>query len=571
MNQKALTILEFDKIIRLLTDRATSAPGKELCSALLPQTDLAQIEAAQSNTRDALNRLIKKGSISFGGNKPLGHSLSSLEIGSCLSAPELLTIAGFLENANRIKSYGRKEREDSPEDSLDTYFEAIEPLTPLAQEIRRCILSEEEFADDASPALKHIRRSKMLNNEKIHSQLTGMVNGSLRSYLQDAVVTMRNNRYCIPVKAEYKGQVPGMIHDQSSTGSTLFIEPASVVTLNNQLKELELQEKEEIERILADLSAQAGEYTGALAANQKIMTQLDFIFAKGSLALEQNASQPLFNQERYIHIRKGRHPLLDKKKVVPIDISLGKDFDLLIITGPNTGGKTVSLKTLGLFTLMGQAGLHIPARDRSQLSVFSNVFADIGDEQSIEQNLSTFSSHMKNIITILQEADQDSLCLFDELNAGTDPTEGAALAISILSHLHERGIRTMATTHYSELKVYALSTPFVENACCEFDVETLSPTYRLLIGIPGKSNAFAISGKLGLPEHIIDKAREQISAEKENFEDLLASLEESRITIEKEQLEIVKYKVEIEQLKNRLQAKNDKIDESREKILRKAN
>lgn len=571
MNQKALTILEFDKIIRLLTDRATSAPGKELCSALLPQTDLAQIEAAQSNTRDALNRLIKKGSISFGGNKPLGHSLSALEIGSCLSAPELLTIAGFLENANRIKSYGRKEREDSPEDSLDTYFEAIEPLTPLAQEIRRCILSEEEFADDASPALKHIRRSKMLNNEKIHSQLTGMVNGSLRSYLQDAVVTMRNNRYCIPVKAEYKGQVPGMIHDQSSTGSTLFIEPASVVTLNNQLKELELQEKEEIERILADLSAQAGEYTGALAANQKIMTQLDFIFAKGSLALEQNASQPLFNQERYIHIRKGRHPLLDKKKVVPIDISLGKDFDLLIITGPNTGGKTVSLKTLGLFTLMGQAGLHIPARDRSQLSVFSNVFADIGDEQSIEQNLSTFSSHMKNIITILQEADQDSLCLFDELNAGTDPTEGAALAISILSHLHERGIRTMATTHYSELKVYALSTPFVENACCEFDVETLSPTYRLLIGIPGKSNAFAISGKLGLPEHIIDKAREQISAEKESFEDLLASLEESRITIEKEQLEIVKYKAEIEQLKNRLQAKNDKIDESREKILRKAN
>lgn len=571
MNQKALTILEFDKIIRLLTDRATSAPGKELCSALLPQTDLAQIEAAQSNTRDALNRLIKKGSISFGANKPLSHSLSALEIGSCLSAPELLTIAGFLENANRIKSYGRKEREDSPEDSLDTYFEAIEPLTPLAQEIRRCILSEEEFADDASPALKHIRRSKMLNNEKIHSQLTGMVNGSLRSYLQDAVVTMRNNRYCIPVKAEYKGQVPGMIHDQSSTGSTLFIEPASVVTLNNQLKELELQEKEEIERILADLSAQAGEYTGALAANQKIMTQLDFIFAKGSLALEQNASQPLFNQERYIHIRKGRHPLLDKKKVVPIDISLGKDFDLLIITGPNTGGKTVSLKTLGLFTLMGQAGLHIPARDRSQLSVFSNVFADIGDEQSIEQNLSTFSSHMKNIITILQEADQDSLCLFDELNAGTDPTEGAALAISILSHLHERGIRTMATTHYSELKVYALSTPFVENACCEFDVETLSPTYRLLVGIPGKSNAFAISGKLGLPEHIIDKAREQISAEKESFEDLLASLEESRITIEKEQLEIVKYKAEIEQLKNRLQAKNDKIDESREKILRKAN
>ncbi len=571
MNQKALTILEYHKIIDLLTERASSAPGKELCRSLLPGTDLAQIEADQANTRDALNRLIKKGNISFGSNKPLGRSLSSLEIGSCLSAPELLTIAAFLENANRIKAYGRKEREDSPEDTLDIYFDGIEPLTFLAQEIRRCILSEEELADDASPGLKHIRRLKLLNSEKIHSQLNSMVNGPLRTYLQDAVVTMRNNRYCIPVKAEYKGQVPGMIHDQSSTGSTLFIEPAAVVNLNNQLKELELQEKEEIERILAALSAQTGEHTEAIAANQKMMTQLDFIFAKGSLALEQNASQPLFNQEHYIHIRKGRHPLLDKKKVVPIDISLGKDFDLLIVTGPNTGGKTVSLKTLGLFTLMGQAGLHIPAADRSQLSIFTNVFADIGDEQSIEQNLSTFSSHMKNIVTILQEANQDSLCLFDELNAGTDPTEGAALAIAILSHLHERGIRTMATTHYSELKVFALSTPFVENACCEFDVETLSPTYRLLIGIPGKSNAFAISGKLGLPPQIIDRAREQISAEKESFEDLLASLEQSRITIEKEQLEITGYKAQIEALKNRLQAKNEKIDESRDRILRQAN
>ena len=571
MNQKALTILEYNKIIELLTERASSAPGKELCRCLLPQTDLAGIEAQQANTRDALSRLLKKGNISFSGNKPLGRSLSSLEIGSCLSAPELLTIAAFLENTGRIKAFGRKEREDSPEDTLDIYFDAIEPLTFLAQEIRRCILSEEEFADDASPALKHIRRSKVLNNEKIHNQLNSMVNGSLRTYLQDAVVTMRNNRYCIPVKAEYKGQVAGMIHDQSSTGSTLFIEPAAIVDLNNQLKELELKEKEEIERILASLSAQAAEHIEVLSTNQKMMTQLDFIFAKGSLALDQNGSQPLFNQEHRIHIRKGRHPLLDKKKVVPIDILLGKDFDLLIITGPNTGGKTVSLKTLGLFTLMGQAGLHIPAADRSELSVFTNVFADIGDEQSIEQNLSTFSSHMKNIITILQEADQDSLCLFDELNAGTDPTEGAALAIAILSYLHERGIRTMATTHYSELKVFALSTPFVENACCEFDVETLSPTYRLLVGIPGKSNAFAISSKLGLPEQIIRQAKEQISAEKESFEDLLASLEQSRITIEKEQLEIASYKAEIETLKNRLQAKNEKIDENRDRILRRAN
>ncbi|MBQ9991048.1 MAG: endonuclease MutS2 [Lachnospiraceae bacterium] len=571
MNQKALTILEYHKIIDLLCDRASSGPGKELCRSLLPLTDLSEIRAAQSNTRDALSRLMKKGGISFGGNRPLGRSLSSLEIGSCLSAPELLSIAGLLENANRVKTYGRRDREDSPEDTLDVYFDAIEPLTFLAQEIRRCILSEEEFADDASTTLKHIRRQKLLTNEKIHSQLNSMVNGSLRTYLQDAVVTMRNNRYCIPVKAEYKGQVPGMIHDQSSTGSTLFIEPAAVVNLNNQLKELELKEKEEIERILADLSTQTSEYVPAIAENQRILTQLDFIFAKGSLALEQNGSEPLFNREHYIHIRKGRHPLLDKRKVVPIDISLGKDFDLLIVTGPNTGGKTVSLKTLGLFTLMGQAGLHIPAADRSELSIFTNVFADIGDEQSIEQNLSTFSSHMKNIVTILQQADQDSLCLFDELNAGTDPTEGAALAIAILSWLHERGIRTMATTHYSELKVFALSTPFVENACCEFDVETLSPTYRLLIGIPGKSNAFAISGKLGLPEQIIDKAREQISADKESFEDLLTSLEQSRITIEKEQMQIASYKSEIETLKNRLQAKNEKIDESRDRILRKAN
>ena len=571
MNQKALTILEYHKIINLLEERASSLPGKDLCRSLLPKTDLKEISLDQANTRDALYRLMKKGGLSFGGNKPVGSSLSSLEIGSCLSAAELLTIAGLLENANRVKTYGRREREDSPRDTLDNLFDTIEPLTFLSQEIRRCILSEEEFADDASPALKHLRRQKLLTNEKIHSQLNSLVNGSCRTYLQDAVVTMRNNRYCIPVKAEYKNQVPGMIHDQSSTGSTLFIEPSSVVNLNNQLKELELQEKEEIERILASLSSQAGEYIPALAENQRILTQLDFIFAKGLLALEQNASEPIFNQEHYIHIRKGRHPLLDKKKVVPIDISLGKDFDLLIITGPNTGGKTVSLKTLGLFTLMGQAGLHIPAADRSELSVFTNVFADIGDEQSIEQSLSTFSSHMKNIVTILEEADSDSLCLFDELNAGTDPTEGAALAIAILSHLHERGIRTMATTHYSELKVFALSTPFVENACCEFDVETLSPTYRLLIGIPGKSNAFAISGKLGLPEQIIDKAREEISADKESFEDLLASLEQSRITIEKEQLEIANYKAEIKTLKNRLQQKNEKLDENRDRILRRAN
>ncbi len=571
MNSKVLRVLEYNKIIERLTDKATSEQGRKLTAALEPMTDLEAIEKAQTETADALGYLFRKGSTSFGGNKDLGMCIRSLEIGSTLSIAELLRIAAFLENVNRIKSYGRKEREDTPADSLDEYFESLEPLTPLSNEIRRCILSEEEIADDASPALKKIRRSMAIANDRIHSQLASMISGSCRTYLQDAVVTMRNNRYCIPVKSEYKGQVQGMVHDQSSTGSTFFIEPAAVVNLNNELRELEIKEQEEIAVILADLSAQAGAYTELLTGNQKAMTALDFIFAKAALALEQNATMPVFNTEHQIRIRQGRHPLLDKKKVVPIDIQLGIDFDLLVITGPNTGGKTVSLKTVGLLTLMGQAGLHIPALDRSELSIFEEVYADIGDEQSIEQSLSTFSSHMTNIVSILQQAEGNSLCLFDELGAGTDPTEGAALAISVLDHLHGRGIRTMATTHYSELKVYALSTPFVENASCEFSVETLRPTYRLLIGIPGKSNAFAISSKLGLPDHIIEDAKRHITEDKESFEDLLANLENSRVTIEKERLEIAGYKEEVKALKQKLEAKQEKIDQAKEKILRQAN
>lgn len=571
MNQKVLKTLEYNKIIQLLIEKADSAPGKKLCEELVPSVDLEEIRQAQSETKDALTRLFKVGSTSFGSNSDLGFSIRSLEIGSTLSASELLKIAKLLDNVSRIKTYGKKDREDTPDDSLDPYFEQLTPLTQLANEINRCILSEEEIADDASPKLKSIRRNQQLTNEKIHNQLNAMLTGSYRNYLQDAVITMRNNRYCIPVKSEYKGQVNGMVHDQSATGSTFFIEPAAVVSLNNQLKELELEEQKEIEVILATLSGQAGEHTEELATNQKIMTLLDFIFAKAKLALDQNATEPIFNEDHYIHIRKGRHPLLDKKKVVPIDIHLGKDFDLLIITGPNTGGKTVSLKTVGLFTLMGQAGLHIPALDRSELSIFTEVYADIGDEQSIEQSLSTFSSHMTSIVHILQHADENSLCLFDELGAGTDPTEGAALAISILNHLHDRGIRTMATTHYSELKIYALSTSFVENACCEFSVETLQPTYRLLIGIPGKSNAFAISSKLGLPDEIIDAAKEQISKEDKNFEDVIADLETSRVTIEKEQQEIAKYKEEIRTLKEQLKQKNEKIDQAKDRILREAN
>lgn len=571
MNQKVLTTLEYTKIIAMLAEKADSAPGRKLCLELLPSTDLEEIRKNQQQTEDALNRLFRRGGTSFGSNSDLGFSIRSLEIGSTLSIVELMKIASLLDNVSRIKIYGRKEQEDTPDDSLTEYFDRLTPLTQVANEINRCILGEDEIADDASPRLKSIRRSMIQTNEKIRSQLNSMLTGAYRTYLQDAVITMRDNRYCIPIKAEYKGQVNGMIHDQSATGSTFFIEPAAVVELNNKIRELELEEKEEIGIILASLSAMAGEHTKELALNQQLMTELDFIFAKAELAMDMNATAPIFNTDRYLNIRQGRHPLLDRKKVVPIDIHLGRDFDLLIITGPNTGGKTVSLKTVGLFALMGQAGLHIPALDRSELCIFHEVYADIGDEQSIEQSLSTFSSHMKSIVHILKHADADSLCLFDELGAGTDPTEGAALAIAILNFLHDRGIRTMATTHYSELKIYALSSSFVENACCEFNVETLQPTYKLLIGIPGKSNAFAISSKLGLSDEIIEAAREQIGSQDKSFEDVISDLEQSRLTIEKEQLEIAKYKERIRVLQEQLQQKNDKIDQAKDRILREAN
>lgn len=571
MNSKVLQTLEYNKIIERLADKATSAPGRELCINLIPETDKGVIIHNQQETSDALSRLLRKNGISFGNNKPLGASLKTLDIGASLSTGELLKIAALLENVNRVKTFGRKERPDLPDDSLTHYFDELQPLTPVSEELRRCILSEEEIADNASSNLMHIRKSIAMANDKIRHQLNSMVNGSYRTYLQDAIITMRDNRYCIPVRAEYKGQVPGIVHDQSATGSTLFIEPSAVVELNNKIRELFMEEDKEIEVILATLSAMVGEHTAEIANNQTIMTTLDFIFAKGALALEQNATQPIFSKEHVIDIRKGRHPLIDPKKVVPIDIRLGKEFDLLIVTGPNTGGKTVSLKTVGLLTLMGQAGLHIPAADRSHLSVFTEVFADIGDEQSIEQSLSTFSSHMKNDVMILQNATPDSLCLFDELGAGTDPTEGAALAIAMLDHLHKQGIRTMATTHYSELKVYALSTPQVENACCEFDVDTLSPTYRLLIGVPGKSNAFAISSRLGLPDELIESAKGHITQDKESFEDLLADLESSRLALEKEKEEIAAYKERIRTHQEQLKNKQDKIEQSKDRIIREAN
>lgn len=571
MNKKALSTLEYDKIIEMLVSHASSPLGKIRCEDLLPSDSIAEIEYKQEQTQDALTRLFQKGNISFGSVKDIRGSLKRLEIGSTLGISELLQICALLENTSRIKSYGRRERDNGEKDSLDDLFDALEPLPQLSGEIRRCILSEDEISDDASAGLKQIRRSMKITGEKVHTQLAGMVNGSARNYLQDAVITMRNGRYCVPVKAEYKSQVPGMIHDQSSTGSTLFIEPMAIVKLNNEIRDLELKEAAEIEKILAALSELTAQHREEIQYDLENMVELDFIFARASLAMEQNATRPLFNTKGWINIRKGRHPLIDKQKVVPIDIHLGKDFHLLIVTGPNTGGKTVSLKTVGLLTLMGQAGLHIPALDRSELAVFSEVYADIGDEQSIEQSLSTFSSHMTNVVSFIEKADPHSLVLFDELGAGTDPTEGAALAIAILNHLQAQGIRTMATTHYSELKVYALSTPGVENASCEFNVETLRPTYRLLIGIPGKSNAFAISSKLGLPSYIIEEAKKQISAKDESFEDVISTLEENRITIEKERMEIAKYKKEIGALKEKLESKQEKLDQQKARILQEAN
>ena len=567
---ESIKTLEYHKIIEKLTEYAASEPGKRLCRELEPSSDFEEIVQAQAETADAVARVRQKGSVSFAGISDIGGSLKRLEIGSSLSIHELLAVSSLLTCAARAKNYGRRQESELPDDSLDEMFRSLEPLTNVNNEITRCIISEEEVADDASPGLRHVRRQMKITGDRVHTQLNAILNSS-RTMLQDPVITMRDGRYCLPVKAEYKSSFQGMVHDQSATGSTLFIEPMAIIKLNNELRELEIREQKEIEMVLAALSMELVPYVETILINLKLLTKLDFIFARAALARHYNCSMPKFNKNGYIHIKDGRHPLLDPKKVVPINVYLGKDFDLLIVTGPNTGGKTVSLKTVGLFTLMGQSGLQIPAFDGSELAVFDEVFADIGDEQSIEQSLSTFSAHMTNIVRILEKADSHSLCLFDELGAGTDPTEGAALAIAVLSFLHNMKCRTMATTHYSELKVYALTTPGVENACCEFDVETLRPTYRLLIGIPGKSNAFAISQKLGLPDFIIQDAKSRLEEGDEAFEDLLASLEESRVTIEKEREEIASYKSEISRLKSRLEQKEERFDERKDKLIRNAN
>lgn len=570
MNQKALKTLEYDKIINQLAEYASSPLGKELCLALVPSSDIEEIRHMQQETTDALTRVRMKGSISFSGVRDMTASLKRLEIGSSLGIVEILSISSLLTAASRARIYGRREEDELTDDSLDEMFRTLDPITPVNNEIKRCIISEEEVSDDASPGLHRVRRSMKSAQDRIHTQLNSILNSS-RAYLQDAVITMRDGRYCLPVKSEYKSQFSGMVHDQSATGSTLFIEPMAIIKLNNELRELEIQEQKEIEAVLASLSNELAPYTETIRMDQEILAKLDFIFAKGALSRHYNCSEPKFNDKGYLHIKDGRHPLLDPKKVVPIEVYLGKDFDLLIVTGPNTGGKTVSLKTTGLFTLMGQSGLHIPAFQGSELTVFDEVFADIGDEQSIEQSLSTFSAHMTNIVSILNQADSHSLCLFDELGAGTDPTEGAALAIAILTFLHNMKCRTMATTHYSELKIFALTAEGVENACCEFNVETLQPTYRLLIGIPGKSNAFAISRKLGLPDYIIEDAKSHLETKDETFEDLLSNLEHSRVTIEREREEIQSYKTEIANLKKRLQEKEERFDDKKEKMLKNAN
>ena len=568
MNKKALKTLEYDKILAQLSTHASTPRGKKLCADLLPMNQLAEIRESLSNTTDAENRIFRQGNVSFSGVRDYIASLKRLEVGSALAINELLAISSTLDVSARVKSYGRKS-EGLESDSLTTFFSRIEPLTPLNESIKKCIISEEEISDDASPALKNIRRQMRLTNERIHSQLNSLL-VTARDYLQDSVITMRDGRYCLPVRAEYKSNVPGVVHDQSGSGKAFFIEPISIVNLNNEHRELEIKEQKEIEIILAKLSNEASEFTGELETDYFVLTNLDFIFAKANFGISYRGSEPVFNDERKINIKKGRHPLLAKESVVPINVWLGDEFDLLIITGPNTGGKTVTLKTIGLLTLMGESGLLIPANDKSELAIFDDVFADIGDEQSIEQSLSTFSSHMTNIVEILKQANENSLVLFDELGAGTDPIEGAALATAILSHLHDRGIRTVATTHYSELKMFALNTPGVENASCEFDVATLKPTYKLLVGIPGKSNAFAISKRLGLSDEMIEKAKAQIGSNDEAFEDVISDLETRRKNIESQEEEAIKLRNEIAKLKKEVAEKHSRIDERREKIIREA-
>lgn len=568
MNEKALKTLEYTKIRDRLSALALSPMGKEKCDELVPMHDIDAITREQKETTEAVNMSLKKGRLPLGGIKDIRTQLGRAEAGGVLGIEELMAVGDFLYVCRKVKNYAKQENKADVFPVLEDYFEIVKTITNLEKEISRCIVNEQEISDDASSGLRTVRREIRNANGSIRDKLNTIIySAAYKNMLQDAVITIRNDRYCVPVRSEYQSSFPGMVHDRSNTGSTVFMEPTAVIQLNNKIKELQAKEKEEIEKILAMLSTMVAENVDVIEANINVIAHLDFIFAKSELSLKMNGAEPIFNTNGIIDVRKGRHPLLDEKKVVPIDINLGKDFNTLLITGPNTGGKTVALKTLGLFTLMGQAGLHIPAFDRSQLAVFDDVFADIGDEQSIEQSLSTFSAHMTNTVSIINSVTPNCLVLFDELGAGTDPTEGAALAMAIIQLLHKMNVRTAVTTHYSELKVYALSTEGVENACCEFDVETLRPTYRLLIGIPGKSNAFAISKKLGLPDYVIDSAKEFISSENVKFEDVITDLEISKKTVVYEQERAEQFRKEAERLKNEVEKQRAKINDQREKIL----
>ena len=568
MEEKTLKILEYDKILERLSTYATSEAGREYCLRLTPSSNFRHLSLWQKNTTDACTRIRLSGhSVSFRGLKDIPDTLKRIDMGASLSIPELLAVSAVLTVSDRVKRFDAYDEGD--EDSLSEMFGMIDPLNDINRNLQRCIIDEETIADDASPGLFSIRKRMQKAESDIHDTMAARLNSS-REYLTDAVITLRDGRYCLPVKAEYKSKVPGIVHDTSSTGLTLFIEPMAVVNLNNELRELAGEELKEIERILSELSSSLMPYTDTIADNIKLLKKLDMIFAKALYSNDIDGTEPKFSRDKSIDFKEARHPLIDKEKAVPVNVRLGSDFGLLIITGPNTGGKTVSLKTVGLLTLMAQSGLHIPAADGSFAGIYKNVFADIGDEQSIEQSLSTFSSHMTNTVHILNEADPDCLCLFDELGSGTDPTEGAALGIAILDFLHNMKVNTMATTHYAELKIYALETPGVENACCEFDVETLKPTYKLLIGVPGRSNAFAISERLGLPQYIIDEARRRIDTENESFETVIRQLNEDRIGAEKAREDADKYRLESEKLRNRLKEREEKLEKNRDKIINEA-
>ncbi len=571
MNEKALKTLEFDKIIEKVASFASSSVGKDMVRTLKPSNNIEEIKIWQKETSQAVSMILKKGSLKIGGLRDISPFLQRTAIGGTLNFEELLNIADFLSACKRAKDYAKSENKYDVYDAIDPKFELIEPIESLDKEITRCIISDTEMSDDASQKLREIRRDIKQANERVRVELNKIIQSSTyKNMLQEPVITVKSDRYCIPVKSEYKNSFSGMVHDQSATGSTVFMEPTSVVMLNNKIKELHSDELQEINRILKKLSEMVNENRDILLSNLEILTEIDFIFAKGEYSISINGTEPIFNEKGYINIKKARHPLLDPTTVVSTDIYLGDEFTTLLITGPNTGGKTVSLKTIGLFTLMGQAGLHISAFDKSELAVFDNVFSDIGDEQSIEQSLSTFSAHMTNIVSILDKVTDNSLVLLDELGAGTDPTEGACLAMAIIQYLHDRQIRTAVTTHYSELKVFAISTKGVSNASCEFDVQTLRPTYRLLIGVPGKSNAFAISKRLGLPDYIIEDAKNLLSKEDTKFEDVITDLEINKksLIIEKERAE--SYRLEAERLKKDVENQKQKTREQKEKILLKA-